>query len=123
MGTWGLGDMVQKTYTPLGLDMGTRGLGDMGTWGLGDMAQKTYAPLGLDMRTWGLGDMVQMGFRGKWGLGGMFPQSLIKSHQLKFTMFLNVSPEKPGEACPTRIERICYTCYIRGFTTILSSLL
>ena len=23
IGTWGLGDMVQKTYTPLGLDMGT----------------------------------------------------------------------------------------------------
>ena len=44
--------MVQKTYTPLGLDMGTWGLGDMGTWGLGDMG------------TWGLGDMVQMGFRG-----------------------------------------------------------
>ena len=110
--------MVQKTYTPLGLDMGfrghglgldmgTRGLGDMGTWGLGDMVQKTCAPLGLDMRTWGLGDMVQMGFRGTCGLGGMFPQSFIKSHQLKFAMFLNVSPEKPGEACPTRIECIC----------------
>ena len=35
MGTWGLGDMVQKTYTPLGLDMGTWGLGDMGFTGHG----------------------------------------------------------------------------------------
>ena len=32
IGTWGLGDMVQKTYKPLGLDMGTWCSGDMGTW-------------------------------------------------------------------------------------------
>ena len=53
MGTWGLGDMgfrghgstgshTQTNNTPLGLDMGA--------WGLGDM--------GRDMGTWGLGDMV-----------------------------------------------------------------
>ena len=36
-GTWSLGDMVQKTYTPLGLhgDMGFRGHGDMGFRGHG----------------------------------------------------------------------------------------
>ena len=44
MGTWGLGDMgfrgqdiVQKTCTPLGLDMGTWGLGGMGFRGHGDI--------------------------------------------------------------------------------------
>ena len=45
--------MVQKTYTPLGLDMGA--------CMFGDLVQKTYTPLGSDMGTWGLGDM---GFRG-----------------------------------------------------------
>ena len=48
------------------------------------MVQKTYTPLGLDMGTWGL---REMGFR------GLLPQSFIKSHQLKFTMFLYVTYE------------------------------
>ena len=65
MGTWGLGDMgfrgqdiVQKTCTPLGLDMGTWGLGDMGTslsWGHG------FRGYGVEGDMGGEGDM---GFRG-----------------------------------------------------------
>ena len=62
---------TQAYYIPLGLDMGT--------WGLGDM--------GRDMGTWGLGDMVRsigshtntfrvrhgdMGFRGHGGHGSFY---------------------------------------------------
>ena len=42
------GSHTQTNNTPLGLDMGI--------WGLGDM--------GRDMGTWGLGDHRGMGFRG-----------------------------------------------------------
>ena len=88
------------------------------------MVQKTYTPLGLDMGTWGLGDMTRMKVpedassvrRCNLDMNERIVSSIM--HQISSTQVhhvLNVSPEKPGEACPTRIVCICYTCYIGGF--------
>ena len=71
MGTWGLGGMGFRghdihTFRVRHGDMGTwvgKGTWGLGAWGLGDMVQKTYTPLGLDMGTW-------VG-KGAWGLGDM----------------------------------------------------
>ena len=71
--------MVQKTYTPLGLDGAMQRWVGKGTWGLGDMAQKTYNTFrvrhGGHTHLWRDGDMRRhthlfrvrhgdMGFRG-----------------------------------------------------------
>ena len=67
-GTWGLGDMVQKTYTPLGLDMGIWGHGDTG--GEGDTGFRVrHGDMGTQVGkgTWGLG--LDMGTSITWGHG------------------------------------------------------
>ena len=76
--TWGhgfrghgsTGSHTQTNNTPLGLDMGAWGLGDMGFRGHGSTGSNN-TPLGFDMGAWGHGDMGRDMGTGDMGTGDM----------------------------------------------------